>query len=106
MSAVWSLWSSSWYWAMVTSLFNSMAFSICSSAVSLVFSSSALLHTHMHTHTHTLLHTHTLWWCTCACHTRQLIRHICMRLFSGADGRQETELATVVTFAQHTKPPI
>src|SRR4029434_10977238 len=63
-------------------------------------------HTHAHTHTHTLLHTHTLWWCTCACHTRQLIRHICMRLFSGADGRQETELATVVTFAQHTQPPI
>lgn len=37
-----SLSSSSWNWAMVTSLFSSTAFSICSSALNLVFSSSVL----------------------------------------------------------------
>lgn len=34
--------SSSWNWAIVTSRFSSTAFSICSSALSLVFSSSVL----------------------------------------------------------------
>lgn len=37
-----SLSSSSWNWAMVTSRFSSTAFSICSSALNFVFSSSVL----------------------------------------------------------------